>query len=443
MCRSEFKIKSLFLLLVVCGGFFLSGCSIDRRMARKVNSLFKQSEGLKKHYVGFALYDMSADKMVFESNADKYFTPASNTKLFTFYGGLKMTPDSIPALRYVERGDSLIFWGTGDPSFLQIQLKGTKAFDFLKATNKKLFFAYGRYKGDFYGKGWQWDDYNDYYQAEINELPIMGNLVEINEKNGKLKVSPTLFADCVGQDSSIKDTSFIVKRDFNENRFNYPPVTVPLGYKQSVPYKVSLQTTVALLSDTLGKKVELVKMNMPANASTLYSLKSDSVFKEMMVPSDNFIAEQLLLVYSNQIGENLSAETAIQHIERTYLKELQDKPVWIDGSGLSRYNLFTPRDIVKLLELIYKEVNDQKRLFAMLPAGGKIGTLKNAYPKTNDPFVFGKTGTLSNVHCQSGYVVTKKNRVYLFSFMNNNFVSSTTGVRNEMGKIITYVHENF
>jgi len=443
MCRSEFKIKSLFLLLVVCGGFFLSGCSIDRRMARKVNSLFKQSEGLKKHYVGFALYDMSADKMVFENNADKYFTPASNTKLFTFYGGLKMTPDSIPALRYIERGDSLIFWGTGDPSFLQIQLKGTKAFDFLRATKKKLFFAHGRYKGDFYGKGWQWDDYNDYYQAEINEFPIMGNLVEINEEKGKLKVSPTLFADCVGQDSSIKDTSFLVKRDFNENRFNYPSVAVPLGYKQAVPYKVSLQTTLALLSDTLGKKVELVNMNMPANASMLYSLKSDSVFKEMLVPSDNFIAEQLLLVYSNQIGEHLSAEAAIQHIEKTYLKELQDKPVWIDGSGLSRYNLFTPRDIIKLLELIYKEVNDQKRLFAMLPAGGKSGTLKNAYPKTNDPFVFGKTGTLSNVHCQSGYVVTKKNKIYLFSFMNNNFVSSTTGVRNEMGKIITYVHENF
>jgi D-alanyl-D-alanine carboxypeptidase/D-alanyl-D-alanine-endopeptidase (penicillin-binding protein 4) len=79
----------------------------------------------------------------------------------------------------------------------------------------------------------------------------------------------------------------------------------------------------------------------------------------------------------------------------------------------------------------------------MLPAGGKSGTLKNAYPKTNEPFVFGKTGTLSNIHCQSGYVVTKKNKVYLFSFMNNNFVSSTTVVRDEIGKIISYIHENY
>nr|WP_068889692.1 D-alanyl-D-alanine carboxypeptidase [Pedobacter panaciterrae] len=443
MCRSEFKIKGLFLLLAISAGFSFSGCSIDRRMSRKVNHLFKQSEVLKKHYVGFALYDMSADKMVFENNADKYFTPASNTKLFTFYGGLKIIPDSVPALRYIERGDSLIFWGTGDPSFLQGKLKGTKAFNFLKDTRKRLYFAPGRYKGDFYGKGWQWDDYNDYYQAEINEFPIMGNLLEINEKQGKLKISPMLFADCVGSDSSIKDTVFLVKRNFNENRFNYPPVKVPVKYTQEVPYKVSLSTTLALLSDTLGKKVGLINMDMPANAATLYSLKSDSVFKEMMVPSDNFIAEQLLLVYSNQIGQNLSSEDAIGYIEKNYLKELQDKPVWIDGSGLSRYNLFTPRDIIKLLELIYKQVNDQKRLFAMLPAGGKSGTLKNAYPRTDDPFVFGKTGTLSNVHCQSGYVVTKKNKVYLFSFMNNNFVSSATGIRNEMGKIVTYIHENF
>lgn len=443
MRRSEFKINGLFLLLAVSAGFFLSGCAIDRQMSRKVSGLFKESEVLKKHYVGFALYDMSADKMVFENNADKYFTPASNTKLFTFYGGLKMTPDSIPALRYIERGDSLIFWGTGDPSFLYAKLKGTRAFDFLRNTNKQLYFAPGRYTGGFYGRGWQWDDYNDYYQAEINELPIMGNLLEIKEMGGVLRVSPKLFADCVVPDSLIKAGDFLVKRDFNTNRFNYPAIKAPEGYKQEIPYKVSLPATLALLSDTLKKKVDLISMKMPTNAKTVYSLKSDSVFKEMMLPSDNFIAEQLLLVYCNQIGEDLNAERAIEYIKKTYLEELQDKPMWIDGSGLSRYNLFTPRDIIKLLELIYKEVNDQKRLFAMLPAGGKSGTLKNAYPKTNDPFVFGKTGTLSNIHCQSGYVVTKKNKVYLFSFMNNNFVSSTTAVRDEMGKIISYIHENY
>ena len=79
----------------------------------------------------------------------------------------------------------------------------------------------------------------------------------------------------------------------------------------------------------------------------------------------------------------------------------------------------------------------------MLPAGGKTGTLRNAYPKTDNPFVFGKTGSLSNNHNQSGYVVTKKGKVFIFSFMNNNFVLPTAEVRNEMVRIMTYIHQNF
>lgn len=439
MVRNSFRI--LLGLCVPC--LFLLACASDRQMANKLGKIFKKSEVLKQYYSGFALYDLSAGNMVFEKNADKYFTPASNTKLFTFYAGLKMLPDSIPSLRYIERGDSLIFWGTGDPSFLQSQLKGTKAYNFLRASGKKLYFAPGRYNGDFYGKGWQWDDYNDYYQAEINELPLFDNLVDIRNKDGELVVTPRYFSQKLRVDSALKTGSFSVKRSFIENAFSYPVVAIPSTYNQKVPFKVGLSTTLELLKDTLGQQVDVIKMAMPANAKTFYGIKSDSVFKEMMLPSDNFIAEQLLLVYSNQLGQELSTEKAIAHIQKEYLTPLPDKFIWADGSGLSRYDLVTPRSVIKLLDLIYKQVNDPKRLFAMLPAGGMSGTLRNAYPKTTYPFVFGKTGSLANVHNQSGYVVTKKGKTYLFSFLNNNFVLPTAEVRKEMVRIMTYVHENY
>ena len=67
---------------------------------RKIKKLFKHSLIVNDHFTGFALYDMDAKKMIYELNADKYFTPASNTKLFTFYTCLKMLGDSIPALKY-------------------------------------------------------------------------------------------------------------------------------------------------------------------------------------------------------------------------------------------------------------------------------------------------------------------------------------------------------
>jgi D-alanyl-D-alanine carboxypeptidase/D-alanyl-D-alanine-endopeptidase (penicillin-binding protein 4) len=363
--------------------------------------------------------------------------------LYTFYAGLKMMPDSIPSLRYIEKGDSLIFWGTGDPSFLHTQLKGTNAFNLLQQTNKKLFFAPGRYTGDFYGNGWQWDDYNEYYQAEINELPLFDNMVLITaEKAGAMQVLPQTLASCFVKDSANVG-KFKVVRDFNNNKFSYPATQIPAKYAQQVPYKVNVQTTVNLLADTLHKYVGVLHLKMPQSAKTIYNAKSDSVFKQMMLPSDNFIAEQLLLVYANQLGEELNTAKVIAHIQKTYLSALPDAPRWVDGSGLSRGNLFTPRDMVKLLELIYKEVNNQDKLFNMLPAGGKSGTLKNAYPKTDQPFVFGKTGSLSNNHNQSGYLLTQKGKIFVFSFMNNNFVQPTADVRKEMVRVMTYIHDNF
>ena len=382
--------------------------------------------------------------MIYQKDADKYFTPASNTKLYTFYAGLKMVPDSIPSLRYIERGDSLIFWGTGDPSFLHTQLKGTKAYDLLKSSQKKLFYAPGRYTGDFYGNGWQWDDYNEYYQAEINELPLFDNMVLITAKTaGKMEILPQTFASCFVKDSTAVAKNFKVTRDFNINSFHFNNAVIPAKYEQQVPYRVSKATTVNLLVDTLDKYVDLIQMKMPADAKTIYNVKSDSLFKHMMLPSDNFMAEQLLLVYANQLGAELNTAKVIDHINATYLSALPDKPRWVDGSGLSRGNLFTPRDMVKLLELIYEEVKDKDRLFEMLPAGGKTGTLRNAYPKTDQPFVYGKTGSLSNNHNQSGYVVTKSGRTLIFSFMNNSFVLPTADVRKEMVRIVTYIHDNF
>lgn len=437
-----FNKGGIFLFLLSCSLLF-GACSLERRLSSSLDQNFKQSKILNGHHVGFVLFDPVERKTVFEKDADKYFVPASNVKLLTFFTTLKMLGDSVPSLRYIERNDSLIFWGTGDPSFLQSRMKEGHAFDFLKATNRKLFFAPGRYIGPPYGQGWSWDDYNDYYQAEINELPVMDNLIHVKAENGKLQIRPGAFQDCFVIDSVARVKPFDVRRNVTENVFSYPLMSIPDGFSQEIPYKLSVATTLTLLSDTLHKPVGLVRMNMPEDAKTCYNIRTDSLLKEMLQPSDNFIAEQLLLVCSNQLGSDLSTEKAIKQMLKTHLSGLPDSVAWVDGSGLSRMNLLTPRDITTVLDLIYKEINDERRLFSLLPAGGKSGTLKNAYPKTENPYVFGKTGTLSNIHNQSGYMLTKKGKLYIYSFMNNNFVHQTTTIRNEIGRIIREVHEKF
>src|SRR5699024_2909659 len=102
--------------------------------------IFKNSDVLSSYFVGFELYDPQTNKVIYAQNEKKYFTPASNTKLYTFYTGLKYLPDKLPALKYIIRGDSLIFWGTGDPSFLRNGRDNGNVYHFLANSTKDLYF---------------------------------------------------------------------------------------------------------------------------------------------------------------------------------------------------------------------------------------------------------------------------------------------------------------
>lgn len=433
-------VSLLFALIVM---MLFENCTVNQQIAKRIDHFLNESPVLSDHHVGFALSDLDGKKMIYQKDAAKYFIPASNMKLFTFYAGLKLIPDSIPSLRYIERGDSLIFWGTGDPSLLEWNLRGDRAMNFLKNSHKQLFFAPGRYTGNTYGMGWSWDDYNDYFQAEISELPLMDNLLILSKEKGKISVMPRYFKDCLLTDSLVRNKDFLVTRKVDENKFSYPAGLIPEGFSQPVPYKTSTQITLNVLRDTLGLPVQLIALQMPSDAKTIYNMKSEDVFRAMLLPSDNFIAEQLLLVYANQLRQQLNSTEVIQYILDKYLKMMPDRPRWVDGSGLSRMNLVSPRDMVLLLQLIDREMNNREKLFSMLPAGGKRGTLKNAYPQTDHPFVFGKTGTFSNNYNQSGYIQTKKGRTLVFSFMNNNFMDPIRDVKAEMAALMTYIHDNF
>lgn len=433
----------LVFVLAVLMLLFFESCAVRQQMAKNVARFIKDSPVLNAHLIGFSLSDLDKKEVIYEKDADKYFIPASNVKLYTFYAGLKMLPDSIPSLRYLEQGDSLIFWGTGDPSFLKRRVQGDKVLNFLSSSHRKLFFAPGRYTGNAYGQGWAWDDYNDDTQAEISELPVMDNLVAFQNERGKISIIPQHFNDCFLKDSLMTGKDFSVLRKPGANEFHYPSKSIPDNFIQLIPYQTGTATTLSLLKDTLHRDVQLISMVMPATAKTICNMKSEDVFREMLLPSDNFIAEQLLLVYANQFQQELSGTDAIRYILDQYLKDLPQKPRWVDGSGLSRMNLFSPADMVMILQMIDKEVNDRDKLFSMLPAGGQRGTLKNAYPKTDHPFVFAKTGTFSNNYSQSGYLLTKKGKTLVFSLMNNNFMGPIAEIKAEMARLMGYIHEKY
>ncbi len=443
--------SGLFWRLCCCFGlFFMLGCSASRTMPvaevpfgpAEIKRQVLESEVLRNRFVGFALYDPALGQTVVEHQADKYFVPASNTKLFTFFACLKMLGDSIPALKYAVRGDSLLFWGTGDPTFTHMDLKNSIAYDFLKNRKEKLYYIEAPFTSTPFAVNWGWDDYNYYYQPERSIFPIHGNIVKFAKKEGTpYTTAPAVFKGKTQADSALYPHGNAFRRAWRTNEITYYPRHAQASYAQEVPFVTSPEMTVQLLADTLKRSVQLLKRPVPQGALTLYGLPADTVYKRMLQVSDNLFAEQLLVLCSGTLSDTLSVERAIEHTLKTYLADLPDEPVWVDGSGLSSMNMFTPRSIIALLQKLQQE-RPQEYLFSVLAIGGKPGTLRNVY-KAEVPFVFGKTGTLSHVHNQSGFIVTKSGKTLLFSFMNNNFKESSAEIRNEMERIMTEVHEKY
>ncbi|MEJ1236811.1 D-alanyl-D-alanine carboxypeptidase [Chryseolinea sp. T2] len=423
-------------IVYVAVGVAMSSCSpiSQRALTRE----FRETEKLFHDHTGFALYDVSNNKSVFEYNSDSYFTPASNTKIFTFYSSLKLLGDSIPAFKYLERNDSLILWGTGDPSFLNRNVYSpTSAFSFLQSSHSKLFLSTSTFQTTAFGSGWAWDDYNDYYSAERSAFPVYGNTILVQSNGANVSVSPKYFSQFV---SYVDDESQGVVRNVDSNILTvHRPISQRL--KKEIPARVTPDLTAKLLSDTLGLPASTIAAPPKREAKIFYNTPADSVYKVMMQESDNFIAEQLLLVCAATLGDTLKPEVTIEHMKKNYFTDFPDEPAWVDGSGLSRYNLFTPRTIVALWKKIYAEV-PRERLFQLLAIGGKAGTIKNYY-KAPQPYIFGKTGSLSNNHCLSGYLVTRSGKTLIFSFMNSNFTTSTAEVRKNMQRILNLIYEKY
>ena len=156
--------------------------------------------------------------------------------------------------------------------------------------------------------------------------------------------------------------------------------------------------------------------------------------------SDNFFAEQLLLMVSNAVLGVMDEQRLIDTLLRSALSGFPQPPVWVDGSGLSRYNLFSPEDFTWLL-LKMKQEFGMQRLQQLFPTGNE-GTLRNYY-KDLSGAVFAKTGTLSGQVALSGFLNTRRNRLLVFSVLVNNHHSSTTDVRRGVERFLTTLYNKY
>ena len=111
------------VLLVLTSVFFLSSCSTQQKLSKQLKKDLLNDSALTNAHVGVAVYNVETKRFLYQHNSNKYFVPASNTKLPTLYAGLKYLGDSLVGLQYMERNDTLFLQPTGDPTLLQPDYK--------------------------------------------------------------------------------------------------------------------------------------------------------------------------------------------------------------------------------------------------------------------------------------------------------------------------------
>jgi D-alanyl-D-alanine carboxypeptidase/D-alanyl-D-alanine-endopeptidase (penicillin-binding protein 4) len=136
---------------------------------------------------------------------------------------------------------------------------------------------------------------------------------------------------------------------------------------------------------------------------------------------------------SNVLLGEMDDRKIIDTLLKTDFKSLPQKPGWVDGSGLSRYDMFSPKDFVFILNKMKDEFG-MDRIKTILPTGG-TGTISSYY-HADSGYIFVKTGTLNGVVALSGFLYTKKNKLLIFSVLVNNHRSSATTIRKGIEKFI-------
>lgn len=436
------KKNYLFILLITV----LTSCSLNKQIAKSSNLLLQDSSLFGAH-VGIGLYNYKTSSYVLQKQSSKFFVPASNTKIITCYAGLKYLGDSLLAFEYQEKGDELLVKGVGNPTLLHPDFKEQTAVEWLKNHPFKKIGLVNTFNSTGLGSGWSWDDYQETYMAERSFFPLYGNMVFFELKNEKAIANPPLFNQNIisNFESSNGNLAFEVNRSLGKNEF----VIIPGKNKNAkelnfttfanIPLK-SCQLVANLLADTLQKNVYASNIKNLENTQKIYSGSTDSMLKIMMHRSDNFLAEQTLQMVSHAKLGIMNEDKVIDNLFKTDYTEIPQKPRWVDGSGLSRYNLFTPEGIIWVLNKTKKEFS-WDRIKEIYPNGNE-GTLKGLY-KLYSQNIVAKTGTLSNQVALSGFIVTKKGNEFTFSILVNNHTSTASKVRKAIEAFLSNVIEHY
>jgi D-alanyl-D-alanine carboxypeptidase/D-alanyl-D-alanine-endopeptidase (penicillin-binding protein 4) len=426
---------------------------------------------------GLLIADARTGDALYELNADKYFLPASNMKLFTTALALaKLGPDYRFHTTLETRGTlapegilsgDLFLVGRGDPNLsnrkfpydLKEEFDGPPEMVLAQLADALVAKGVKEITGDIvgddsyfprepYADGWEIGDIVWEYGAAISAISVDDNTVALTLTPGEQAGDPvqttvtpatpdfTIENDVITSAAEVK-SDLTLKREPG-SRLVVLRGTMPA---RSAPRKLVLalhepaEHAAALLTSVLNDRgVKITGIPRALHIPEMRAAPPRAVLAEhVSVP----LSDAVKLV--NKISQNLHTEMLLRATARktavwTTPDELMKFPadfyaaagiapgdvIQSDGSGLSRHDLVTPRAIVTLLKYAQQQPWFAP-YYASLPVAGADGTLEPLMKNTVAAGrIHAKTGSIEHVRTRSGFAETPGGRTLIFSFLSNN-----------------------
>src|SRR5216684_1868122 len=460
-----------------CGSKKRSGASkkATARFAARVEALLRTTPTNKGEW-GLLIEDAESGETLYEQNADKYFVPASNMKLFTtalalaklgpdyrFHTTLE-TPGTISS-EGVLRGD-LVLVGQGDPNLsnrkfpyeLKEEFDGPPEKGLVELADALVAKGVKEISGDVVGddsyfprerypNGWEIDDMVWEYGAAISSIVVDDNTVTLLLTPGEGAGSPVQAVVTPGTpDFTVKNEVITAAEgappDLTLTREPGANLVVVRGRlpAKSTPRKLvlAIEEPAQHAAATLKRLLEERGIKIGGIARTRHDPSGPAsdpavLAEHVSVP----LGDAVKLV--NKISQNLHTEVLLRTVARQNgvwgtPDDLMRTPadfyaaagiapgdvIQTDASGLSRHDLVTPRAIVALLAFAQKQTWFVP-YYESLPVAGGDGTLEDRMKSTPAAGrVHAKTGSVEHVRTLSGFAETLSGRRLIFSFLSNN-----------------------
>jgi D-alanyl-D-alanine carboxypeptidase/D-alanyl-D-alanine-endopeptidase (penicillin-binding protein 4) len=363
---------------------------------------------------GLLVVGAATGETLYEKNADRYFTPASNMKLLTTALALdklgpgfrfRTTVETHGAIAHGVLSGDLILVGRGDPNLsnrkfpfdvkeefdgppekVLIELADQVVARGVKEISGDIVGDDSYFPRDRYPDGWEIDDMVWEYGAAISAIVLDDNTVT-------LTLTP-------GEKAGDRTVEVV------------EPATPDFAVQNGV-------TT----SDK-AEKADLTLVREPGSTMVVLSgaLPLGDTLKLVNKISQNLHTEVLLRTAARQQGRWAKPDDLLKFPEEFYAKAgiAPGDVVQEDGSGMSRHDLVTPRALVALLLYAQKQ-SWFPAYFNSLPVAGIDGTLNDRMKKAGMMGrIHAKTGSIAHVQTLSGFADTPGGRRLIFSFLSNN-----------------------